>query len=204
VHPRDGSRAPSKNKPVYTTSLTLLQRLRQPGDQEAWLRFVRLYTPLLYHWARRAGLQGPDAEDLVQDVFELLLRKLPEFRYQPGGSFRSWLRVVALNKWRERHRRAVIPAAAGEGLDQVAAADEAGEFEEAEYRQQLVRRGLQLIQPEFSPAAWRAFQEHVVAGRDAAAVAAELGIRVGTVYAAKSRILTRLRRELHGLLDECL
>jgi DNA-directed RNA polymerase specialized sigma24 family protein len=42
----------------------------------------------------------------------------------------------------------------------------------------------------------------VVAGRDAAEVAAELSISVGTVYAAKSRVLTRLRRHLDGLLDD--
>src|SRR5687768_3792442 len=48
---------------LHTTSLTLLERLRQPGDQEAWTRFVQLYTPLLYHWARRAGLQEQDAAD---------------------------------------------------------------------------------------------------------------------------------------------
>src|SRR5688572_26487239 len=90
---------------VDTTSLTLLDALRNAGDEQAWLRFVRLYTPLLYHWARGAGLQQSDAEDLVQDVFELLVRKLPEFRYEQNGSFRSWLRVVALNKWRERCRR---------------------------------------------------------------------------------------------------
>ncbi|MCI0639548.1 MAG: sigma-70 family RNA polymerase sigma factor [Gemmataceae bacterium] len=194
---------------MHTTSLTLLERLRTPGDQEAWLRFVRLYTPLLYYWARRAGLPEHDAEDLVQDVFELLLRKLPEFRYEQGGSFRNWLRVVALNKWRERNRRGPCPGSTGKGisvtgydsLDQVAAPDEAEAFEEVEYCQQLVRRALQLIEPEFSQVAWKAFQCHVVAGRNAAEVATSLGIRIGTVYAAKSRVLTRLRRELHGLLD---
>jgi RNA polymerase sigma-70 factor (ECF subfamily) len=179
----------------------LLERLRTPGDQEAWLRFVRLYTPLLYHWARRVGLAEHDAEDLVQDVFELLLRKLPEFRYEQGGSFRNWLRVVALNKWRERCRRPAIAGALGDGLNQVAAPDETGAFEEAEYRQHLVQRALQLIEPEFSATAWHAFQAHVVAGRDAAEVAAALDIRIGTVYAAKSRVLTRLRQELQGLTD---
>ena len=187
---------------MNTTSLTLLEALRQPGDQAAWLRFVNLYTPLLYHWARRAGLPQHEAEDLVQDVFALLLRKLPEFRYEQGGSFRNWLRVVVLNKWREKCRRqGRNPVACGDQLDQVAAPDETGAFEETEYRQQLVRRALEVIQPEFSPAAWNAFQQHVIAGRDAAAVATELGIRIGTVYAAKSRVLTRLRRELTGLLD---
>lgn len=201
-----------KKHSVDTTSLTLLESLRQPGDQEAWNRFVQLYTPLLYYWARRLGLQQSDAEDLVQDVFALLLRKLPEFRYDKGGSFRNWLRVVALNKWRERRRRKPpLPPFArggpgvvgnGDALDHIAAPDETRVFEEAEYRQQLVRRALELIRPEFSAAAWKSFEQHVVAGRDAQDVAAELGLRIGSIYAAKSRVLTRLRRELDGLLDQ--
>jgi RNA polymerase sigma-70 factor, ECF subfamily len=186
---------------VDTTSLTLLQALRQPGDGAAWDRFVRLYTPLLYHWARRLGPQQSDAEDLVQDVFTLLVRKLPEFRYEQGGSFRNWLRVVAMNKWRERGRRAGPPAGNGNLLDFVAAPDETDAFEEAEYRQELVRRGLELIRAEFSDATWQSFERHVLAGRGAFEVAKELGLRIGSVYAAKSRILTRLRRELEGLLD---
>src|SRR5262245_6719557 len=152
---------------VDTTSLTLLQALRRPGDAAAWNRFVRLYTPLLYHWARRLGLQQSDAEDLVQDVFTLLLRKLPEFRYEPGRSFRNWLRVVALNKWRERCRRASPPTGNGNLLDLVAAPDATDAFEEAEYRQQLVRRGLELIRAEFSDAAWQSFERHVLGGQDA-------------------------------------
>lgn len=149
-------------------------------------------------------MQQSDAEDLVQDVFALLLRKLPEFRYEQGGNFRNWLRVVVLNKWRERCRGNGAPSGkivGGDGLEQIAAPDETAAFEETEYRQHLVHRALELIQPEFSEAAWNSFQQHVVAGRDAAAVAAELGVRIGTVYAAKSRVLTRLRRELHGLVD---
>ena len=188
---------------LNTTSLSLLERLRTPGDQEAWLRFVRLYTPLLYHWARRIGLAPHEAEDLIQDVFELLLRKLPEFRYAPGGSFRNWLRVVALNKWRERQRREAHFAASGsDGMDQIAAPDEVGPFEEAEYRRHVVGEALRMIEPELSRTTWTAFQEHVVGGRDAAEVAAALNISVGTVYAAKSRVLTRLRRHLAGLLDD--
>ena len=43
------------------TPASLLERLRRPADPEAWARFVALYTPLLYRWARRAGLQEADA-----------------------------------------------------------------------------------------------------------------------------------------------
>jgi RNA polymerase sigma-70 factor (ECF subfamily) len=199
---RGERRVSSNGALVYTTSLTLLERLRQPDDQAAWTRFVELYTPLLYRFARTAGLQEQDAADLVQDIFELLVRKLPAFRHDRRGSFRAWLRTITLNKWRERFRRAGARHLTNtDGLDQIMARDPADTFEEAEYRRQLVGRALRVLQPGFSPTSWTAFQEHVVAGRDAAAVAAELGIAVGTVYAAKSRILTRLRHHLDGLLD---
>jgi RNA polymerase sigma-70 factor (ECF subfamily) len=184
------------------TPASLLQRLRQPGQQQAWARFVRLYTPLLYYWARRAGCQEADAADLVQEVLTLLVRKLPEFHYDGQKSFRRWLHTVTLNKWREGRRRASgTPVQETHGIPDVAGPDDLGAFEETEYRNALVRRALEALRPEFSSLSWKAFQEHVVSGRDAAEVAADLQVRVGTVYAAKSRVLGRLRQELAGLLD---
>jgi RNA polymerase sigma-70 factor (ECF subfamily) len=79
------------------TPASLLHRLRQPNAVDAWPRFVELYTPLLYYWAKRLGLQQQDAADLVQDVFVLLVQKLPEFAYDRHKSFRGWLRTVTLN-----------------------------------------------------------------------------------------------------------
>ena len=87
------------------TPASLLERLRRPTDEAAWDRFVRLYTPLIYTWARRAGLQSADAADLVKEVLTTLVRTLPEFTYQKQQSFRAWLRTVTLNKWRDRCRR---------------------------------------------------------------------------------------------------
>lgn len=185
-----------------TTPVSLLERLRQPAAQAAWGEFVDLYTPLLYFWALRLGLQEPDAADLVQDVFLLLYQKLPEFSYEGNKSFRSWLRTVLLNKWRDRQRRAALPMAPGGAvLAEVPARAEGDEVEEAEYRQHLVSRALEVMQAEFQPTTWRACWEHVVAGRPAADVAQELGITVNAVYLAKSRVLSRLRKELEGLLD---
>jgi RNA polymerase sigma-70 factor (ECF subfamily) len=79
---------------MHTTPPSLLERLRQPAEQQAWERFVELYTPLIYYWAHRVGLEGHDAADLVQDVFTVLVQKLPEFHYDPQKSFRSWLHTV--------------------------------------------------------------------------------------------------------------
>ena len=188
---------------VHTTSASLLERLRRPGDQEAWKRFTALYTPLLYYWTRHLGLQPPDAADLVQDVFALLIRKLPEFSYDRHKSFRAWLRTLLLNKWRDSCRkRHELPLDAGDpAFAGLAVPDGAAELEEVEYRQGLLRRALEVMLAEFQPTTWKACWEYVVAGRPAAEVAAELGISEGTVYVAKSRIMSRLRQELEGLLD---
>jgi RNA polymerase sigma-70 factor (ECF subfamily) len=187
---------------MNTTPASLLDRLRQPAGQEAWNRFVNLYTPLLYYWARRDGLQEPDAADVVQDVLLLLIRKLPEFNYDRGKSFRNWLRTVTLNKLRERRRRQGDAAPInGADLDDLADPDPAIPLGETEYRQYLARRALQLMQSEFQPNTWKACWETLVAGRSAGEVAAELGISEAAVYVAKSRVLHRLREELRGLLE---
>jgi RNA polymerase sigma-70 factor (ECF subfamily) len=165
---------------------------------------VRLYTPLLYAWLRRQGLQQADAADVVQEVFLVLTRKLPDFTYDRGkGQFRSWLRTVTLNKLRDRQKRRQ-PALLGpdeEALAERPGPDHAEWLAEDEYRRYLTARALELMRAGFAPATWKACWEHVVEGRPAAAVAAELGITPGAVYAARFRVLARLRQELDGLID---
>jgi RNA polymerase sigma-70 factor (ECF subfamily) len=187
---------------MQATPVSLLDRLRQPDGQAAWERFVQLYTPLLCLWARRLGVQGPDVDDLVQDVFAILVRKLPEFRYNPLKRFRGWLWTITVNKVRQKKRQpAAARQAAAEALEELPGREDAEAAAEAEYRECLVRRALELLRPEFQPATWKAFWECAMAGRAAAEVAAEVGLSLDSVYAAKSRVLRRLRRELEGLLD---
>jgi RNA polymerase sigma-70 factor (ECF subfamily) len=182
------------------TSSSLIERLRLPHDAEAWDWFVRVYTPLLYSWARRTGLQPADAADLVQEVLALLVRKLPEFRYDQDGSFRGWLRTVLRNKHREMLRRRQPPAAGHDALDDVA--DPAGDpFGEEDYRHEIIRRALALLRPDFEPATWEAFQQTVALGRPTAEAAAELGLSVNAVRIARCRVLRRLRQQLEGLLE---
>jgi RNA polymerase sigma-70 factor (ECF subfamily) len=186
-----------------TTSGSLLERVRDLGDRPAWGRFVQLYTPLLFYWARRVGLPDEDAADLVQDVLATLVQKLPEFSYDPSKGFRSWLRTVTINKCRDRLRQPGLPVG-GRGelsLSDIPEGQASDTLEEEEYRRYLVKRALHLMQSEFSPSTWKACWEHVVLGRPAAEVAAELGICQGAVYVAKARVLGRLRQELAGLLD---
>jgi RNA polymerase sigma-70 factor (ECF subfamily) len=192
---------------MTATPVSLLRRLRAFSQAEttaaAWSEFAELYTPLLYTWATRLGLQPSDAADLVQDVFVILVRKLPEFHYDPQKSFHAWLRTVLLNRWRDRQKHTAVASeqTGHPALDELQVPDEALELAEAEYREVLVRRALELMQREFRPATWKACWEQVVNGRPASEVAAELGLTVNAVYVARSRVLRRLREYLDELLD---
>jgi RNA polymerase sigma-70 factor (ECF subfamily) len=184
------------------TPVSLLERLRSPGDEATWERFVRLYTPLIFAWARQAGLQAADAADLVQEVLTTLVLKLPHFTYQKNHSFRAWLRTVTRNKWRDRCRRlAARPVEAGDAMLDDVPAQEGDSLGEIEYRRHLVARALEVMQAEFEPTTWKAFWELVVNGRSGIEVARELGLSDNAVYLAKGRVLRRLRQELKGLLD---
>jgi len=186
---------------MTATPVSLLERLRQPNDPEAWGRFVALYTPLVYTWARRVGLQESDAADLVQDVFTLLLQKMPHFVYDRQGSFRAWLKTVTLNQWRANCRRMAARHEEDVPPPDLAAPDDGEAFWETEYRQHVVGQALRVMQTDFEPQTWQACWAMVVEGEPAARVARKLGVSVGTVYAAKCRVLARLRQELEGLMD---
>jgi RNA polymerase sigma-70 factor, ECF subfamily len=185
--------------PMQATLLSLLPRLKEQPDAQAWEQFVRLSTPLLLNWSRRLGLREHDAADLVQDVLVVLVRKLPGFRYEPGKNFLGWLRAVLRNKCRDR-RVAPGTEALDDAAEVPAPADGDGP-EEDELRLYVLGRALRLMSSEFAPATWQACWETVVCGRDVRAVAAGLGLTVNAVYVARSRVLARLRQALRGLPD---
>ena len=189
---------------MESTSSSLLLRLRRPGKQAAWQRFIDLYTPLLYYWACRMGLAAHDAADLVQDVFVVLVQKLPQFQYDPGKSFRSWLRTVAENRWRDalrkraagpderRRRRAGRCGRPGRGRRRMGRPNIVSSWS---------ARAIQLMRTDFEEKTWKACWALVVEGKSGTAIAAELGMTIDAVYAARSRVLRRLRQELDGLMD---
>jgi RNA polymerase sigma-70 factor (ECF subfamily) len=185
---------------MYTTSLSLLERIRQPGDP-AWGRFVDLYGPLLHRWALHLNLSEDDAEDLVQDVFTVLVRKLPDFHHDGKHRFRSWLRTVLINQYRDRFPRREFPIASNLAGLADSAPDPGEAIARSEYRQYLAGRALTLMQTDFEATTWKACWATIVEDRSAAAVAVELGLSVTAVYAATSRVLRRLREELDGFWE---
>ncbi|OWK46389.1 RNA polymerase sigma factor [Fimbriiglobus ruber] len=184
-----------------TTSASLLMSLRESASPAAWSRFVRTYSPMLYAWARRSGLQEADALDLVQDVFATLVEKLPKFTYDADRGFREWLWVVTRNKHLERTRRLKLPIDAATNADQVPDRP-AVTAEEDDFRRHLLGHLVPSLKGQFQPTTWAAFWASVVEGRPATEVGAELGLSVDAVYKAKARVVARLHTVLSDVIAD--
>jgi len=193
-----------------STSASLIARIRR-HDSEAWRRLVQSYGPLVYGWGRQAGLQSSDAADVMQETFRSVAKSIEVFeRNAPGDSFRGWLWTITRNKIRDHFRRAgKRREAQGTPIDQLLQhvpeqpPDELGSssvIDGASVR--LVRAAVDEVKGEFEPRTWQAFWRVTVEEQPAADAAAGLGMSVGALYVAKSRVLRRLREVLSGLLDE--
>jgi len=184
---------------MFPTPASLLDRLRKQQETTDWDRFVELYTPLLFHWAKRLPQQDSDCADLVQDVFLILWRKLPEFEYDSAKSFHAWLKTLFLNRFRFRQRNRG-PLLVDPARHDVAEKPD-DEFADADYSRYLIRQAFRLIEREFSSLHQQAFRKYALEELSPEEIARDLGISPGTVYSIKSKILSRLRHELRHLLD---
>ena len=196
------------HNPGQATSLSLLDRARA-ADPAAWDRVVRLYQPLVLAWCSRAGVRGPDADDVAQDVFAAAFAHLDRFRRdRAGDTFRGWLRAVTRNQLLMHFRRNQGRARAEGGSDAWAGLQEVADplgglsdEDEADEAGALHRRALEQVRGDFEEQTWQAFWLTTVEGRSAVALAAELGMTPAGVRQAKARVLRRLRQELGDLLD---
>ncbi|MBI3822036.1 MAG: sigma-70 family RNA polymerase sigma factor [Planctomycetes bacterium] len=189
---------------VPATRASLVVRLRDRQDQSAWSEFVRLYTPLVYRYARRRGLQDADAADVTQDVLRSVSASVGAFDPRLG-LFRSWLFTLAhrrLYDFLQNHQRQ--PSAAQETmqiLDTLPARDDEASWNQ-EFERQLFSVAADLVRPTFSDNTWQAFQLAGVEGQSGQDVARSLGISVAAVYLAKSRVMVKLKAEVKRLQAE--
>ena len=190
------------------TRPTLLMRLRNVEDAEAWREFVRLYTPLVFRHCARQGLQEADAADVAQEVMRVASQAMPEFQYDAQrGKFRGWLLQTTrhrLYKFFDRQRRsprAASKTAVERFFEQEPNADEQKRWDE-EYHQRLFDWAAEKAKPEFQPTTWNAFWLTAVQSVSVKEVAGQLGISIGAVYIARSRVIARLRELIETVSDD--
>jgi len=194
---------------MSATSASLLDRLKGDPQSSAWQRLVEIYEPLVRGWLRRQHLIESDADDLVQEVMAVVVRRLPEFEHNGRiGAFRTWLKTITTNclrdHWRSGRRR---PTATGDSdFQQLLAQLEdptssLSKTWDQDHDRHVTRQLLQMLRGDFEPTTWRAFQRTALDGVPAAQAAEELGITSNAVFIAKSRVLARLRQEAAGLIE---
>jgi RNA polymerase sigma-70 factor (ECF subfamily) len=192
-----------------TTRPSLLARIADLQDREAWDQFVTIYGPLVYQFARRHRLQDADAADLTQDVLRAVAGSADRLSYDPRrGPFRSWLLAVARHKLhdllasRRRPGRGSGDPAEHELLDaQPAPEDEEARWDR-EYERRLLAWAAERVRGEFRGPTWQAFWLTAVEGKKTHEAAAALSLSPGAVYIARCRVLARLRKQIEALQVE--
>jgi RNA polymerase sigma-70 factor (ECF subfamily) len=202
---------------LLPTRQSLLSRLRDCGDQAGWREFFDTYWRLIYNVARRSGLPDADAQDVVQNTFVYLSRRMPKFRYDAKcGSFKSWLRVVTRSRI-SVYRRTVkadqqyirenlsrresddgdvledFPDPAGDALDK--------EWQR-EWEENLVNVAMRRLRSKASSQQLLIFRLATLGELPLTQVARKLGVSLAQVYLARHRVgklfkteLQRIRRE---------
>ena len=182
----------------------------QAGDERAWQDLTDLYRPLIVGWLRHLAVPADEVDDLVQDILLSVVQNLSGFRHSGRrGAFRAWLRAVAYSRacdfWRARGRQALASGDSGvaEALRQLEDPDsELNRQWDEEHDQYVLRCLLDVMALEFEASTVAAFRRVALEGATSEQAAQELGLSVGAVYIAKSRVLHRLRQHAEGLIDE--
>ncbi len=189
------------------TPLSVLERARS-NDPKAWHRLVDLYQPLVRFWCSRAGLRGPDVEDVTQEVFSSVAANLAGFRRdRPGDTFRGWLRIITRNQilaLARREQGKVQAEGGSEALRKLQGVPDplaGSEEEEQAEMTQVYRRALEQVRLVFEDRTWQAFWQMVIEGKSPSILAESLEMSPASIRQAKSRVLRRLRDELGEVLE---
>lgn len=184
--------------PIPATQPTLIERLRDPADQEAWQRFESGYRELLVRFAMRRGLQRPDAEDIAQAVFVAMVTAMKGFTLDASrGRFRDYLfRAVRNEVARSRARAAKAPVS----LEADPGAAEERDFE-GEWMAHHLRTALDHLR-RTQPANSVAVFERLLAGDQVVTVAAAFDMSAEAVHKVKQRMRERMRERVREQLEQ--
>jgi RNA polymerase sigma-70 factor, ECF subfamily len=207
------------------TRWSLIERLKDSGDDTSWREFFDTYARLIHGVARKAGLTDTEAQEVVQETVIAVARKIPEFRCDPqAGSFKGFLLHVTSRRITDQFRkraRSAPGAAAGSGgtagsqrsdadagdrtstIDRVAdpARSDLETLWDQEWRAHLLEIAGDRVRQQVDPEQYQMFELHVLRGQPVREVARKLGVTAARVYFAKYRISRLLKREIQRLND---
>jgi len=183
------------------TSQSLLFRLQNPADADAWEEFAEIYRPVILRIAAAKGMQPADAEDLTQKVLVSIFGSI--HRWDPTGRarFRTWLKRVTENAILNALTR-VKPDRAKGNTDQSLLDEHPdrngpdSELLRIELHREIFHWAARRIRSEFTETTWRAFWLTAVEDQSAEEVGWLLGRNRGSIYAARIRVMKRLMQKI--------
>jgi RNA polymerase sigma-70 factor (ECF subfamily) len=200
------------------TRHSLLNRLKDWGDQTSWQEFFDAYGQLIYNVASKAGLPDAEAQEVVQETVIAVARKIGEFKADPvHGSFSAWL--MQLTRWRiadqyrKREEAGQASCRSTPGKTPEPLADDTGStgpiervpdpagfaldtLWQEEWKQHLMAAALERVKRQVSPRQFQMFDLHVLQNQPVQTTARTLQTSVASVYMAKHRISRLLKKEV--------
>ena len=182
------------------TRESLIASVRDVSNREAWHEFEEIYRPVIFRIARTHGMQHSDAHDIVQQVLMSVAAAIERFEQRADGTpFRHWLSRVTRNAiLKSLQRRPRDRGVGGSDVldllsDIPSAAPSTEALIEFEYRREIYARAARAVQKEVREHTWLAFELTALQQHSIEDAAKTLGLSTGSVYAARSRIMRRLR-----------
>jgi len=182
------------------TRPALIGKLADPACEQAWNEFARLYRDIIYRVARARGLQDADAEDVTQEVFGIVSRKVESFDCDTAGSFRGWLHKLARDVAVDRLRKPRLDIGTGDSevrrkLLQLPAAEDTATLWDLEVKREQLLQACQRIRDQFSEPIWQSFWLTAIEQQSISEAAKRLGKTEGSVRVARCRVMARLKQE---------
>ncbi|WP_168433073.1 RNA polymerase sigma factor [Pontiella sulfatireligans] len=203
----DENKQPS-NTDIYATRKTLIQRVQDQHNDEAWAELFSIYSRYVYSILISMNVSASDADELHQEIMIKIWKRLPELDVQELR-FRNYLSTVTkntvLNFIRSRKRRIDREEKAlGDStisyLDSIRLPD-IEEIAEKEWRVYLTHLALQNIEQLFSQNAITVFKLSLQ-GLTAQQISEQENMTFSTVNTLKSRVKSRFKIELQQLKEE--
>lgn len=189
------------------TRASLIARICDLGNDEAWHEFAYIYEPVIRRFIQRHGLQSADAEEISQEVLSRIVSSISTWNGgQQQSSFRGWLyritRNLTIDFLRKRKTELAINAGQDAELTQIPTSDSSSREFQAEYEKQIFHWAAEKLKPDFKAANWQAFWLSTVEGIPIEQVAQRLGMDCSAIYVARSRIMSRLAQLVQKHLKE--
>jgi RNA polymerase sigma-70 factor (ECF subfamily) len=189
-----------------TTRKSLLSRLRKANEDADWQHLYDQYRGVILSFCRKQGIDDFSADDVLQETFILLMRKLPSFQYDPArGKFRNWLLQLVAGKIKDARKRAwrarLISLEDLELGESCGNDEEVTESVDRAWRQAVMEEALRRIKadPRTKPQTFLIFQSYAMKGASVCQVAREFDVEENVVYQIKNRMLRRLAIEMANL-----